>query len=395
MKEKKILLGVTGGIAAFKSVELLRLFQKEGAQVRVVMTANASQFVTPLTFRAISGFPVITDIFSAETESGIDHIGLTDWADLFVIAPATANIIGKMANGIGDDSLSTMALAFDRNFLLAPAMNTKMYRNKIVQENISKLKSTGCHFVGPESGALACRDEGEGRMSEPADILDAAQGLFYDKDLEGIKIVVTAGPTVEDIDPVRFLSNRSSGKMGYALAREASGRGAHVSLISGPSSLTPPSAVHFVSVRTSEEMHNAVLEASKGADALIMAAAVADYRPAKKSSEKIKKKDDRMTLELIKNPDILGDLAKKRPCRLIVGFAAETENLLENASRKIKEKKPDLIIANDVSQEGAGFDTDTNRIYIIDKSGVVEKTDKLPKNEIAGIILNRVREKLL
>jgi len=393
IKEKKILLGVTGGIAAYKSVELLRLFQKEGAQVRVVMTANAARFVTALTFRAISGFPVITDIFDAETESGIDHIGLTDWADLFVIAPATANIIGKMAAGLGDDSLSTMALAFDGDFLLAPAMNTKMFQNRIVQENIKKLQNLDYHFIGPAWGALACRDEGAGRMSEPVQILEAAIPLLSDKDLAGKKIVLTAGPTVEDIDPVRFISNRSSGKMGYAIAREASRRGAEVMLISGPSSLEPPSGCNFKSVRTSGEMHNALLATAKGADALIMAAAVADYKPVKKSEQKIKKKAERLLLELTKNTDILGDLSGKGLSKLIVGFAAETENIVENALKKVKEKKLDLIIANDISEKGAGFDTDTNRVQIMDKSGVIEKTELLTKRGIANIILNRIKER--
>lgn len=395
LNNKKILLGLSGGIAAYKAVELLRLFQKEKAEVKVVMTANATRFVTPLTFRAISGFPVITDIFSAETDSGIDHIGLTDWADIFVIAPATANIISKIACGIGDDSLSTMALAFDREFLLAPAMNTKMYKNSIVQENIKKLKSLGYHFIGPESGALACRDEGAGRMSEPEQILKKTISLFSGRDLEGKKIVITAGPTIEDMDPVRFISNRSSGKMGYAIAWEAIHRGAEVTLISGPTSLDKPSDCNFINIRSSDEMHNAVMKASEGADVLIMAAAVADYRPAKKAAQKIKKKSGSFTLELTKNVDILTEMSKKGTCKLVVGFAAETENIFENAMKKVKEKKLDLIIANDVSQEGAGFDVDTNRVQILDKSGVIEKTDKCTKAEIAKIILNRIKERLI
>lgn len=392
LKEKKVLLGVTGGIAAYKSAELLRLLIKEGAKVRVVMTQSAAKFVSPLTFQALSGNPVITDLFS--DVSGIDHIEHTDWADIFIVAPATANIIGKMASGIGDDPLSTMALAFDGRFLIAPAMNSKMYKNPIVQENIDRLQSHGYQFVGPEAGDLACGEEGIGRMSEPEAILDEAISLLYRKDLAGKRIIVTAGPTRENIDPVRFISNRSSGKMGYAIAGEAARRGAEVTLISGPASIRPPSGADLVKVTTSDEMYRAVLEKADGADAVIMAAAVSDYRPTESLPSKIKKGKKNITLDLEKTVDIIEELGKKKRGSLLVGFAAETENLIENARKKLKAKNLDLIVANDVTEEGAGFDADTNRVFLIDRNGVVEETPKLSKGEVAARIVDLIRERL-
>ncbi|MBE9504465.1 MAG: bifunctional phosphopantothenoylcysteine decarboxylase/phosphopantothenate--cysteine ligase CoaBC, partial [Proteobacteria bacterium] len=344
LEGKKILLGVTGGIAAYKSAELLRLLIKEGAEVRVIMTSNAAKFVVPLTFRTLSGHDVVTDVFTADSSSGIDHIEHTDWADIFIIAPATANMIGKLASGIGDDALSTLALAFDKPFLIAPAMNSKMYKNSVVQGNISRLKTHGFNFVGPASGELACGYEDIGRMSEPAVILEEIISLSYEKDLKDKKILITAGPTMEDVDPVRFISNRSSGKMGYAIAREAARRGAEVTLISGPVSLERPEGLTCINVRSAEEMHKAVMAEVDGSHALIMAAAVADFKPAKLSKEKIKKGDaSTMTLELSKAPDILAELGKGKKARLMVGFAAESENVLENTAKKLKEKKLDLI----------------------------------------------------
>ena len=391
---KKILLGITGGIAAYKSVELLRLLQKEGADVRVVMTANAGEFVRPLTFSAISGHPVVQDIFSADTDSGIEHIELTDWTDLFVIAPATANCIGKIASGICDDALSTMAIAFDGAFLLAPAMNYKMYQNPILQANIEKLKPLGYNFIGPESGDLACGYKAVGRMSEPSAIADKTISLLRSGDLAGKSILITAGPTRENIDPVRYISNRSSGKMGYAVAEAAALRGADVTLISGPTSISQPNVSEFISITTAEEMQKAVENSAKGKDAIIMTAAVADYRPESVATEKIKKNDQSLNLKLTRTQDIISELGKIKGHSLLVGFAAETENLLANASKKLKAKGMDLIIANDVSEEGIGFDVDVNRVHILDKNGEVRQTDKLSKREIAGIILDAIKERL-
>ena len=395
LHKKNILLGVTGGIAAYKTAELLRLFIKEGANVQVVMTSNAAEFVTPLTFRTLSGNPVATNTFSAESDSGIDHIQYTDWADLFIIAPSTANIIGKMASGIGDDLLSTLALAFDGPFLIAPAMNSKMYKNSIVQENLKRLKSHGYHFVGPDSGDLACGYEDVGRMSEPAVILEKSISILTEKNLVGKKIVVTAGPTREDIDPVRFISNRSSGKMGYAVALEAKRRGADVTLISGPSSVKPPQGVNFKSVVSAEDMFKAVTENVENSDVLIMSAAVADFTPFEISDKKIKKgKKEKESIKLISTTDILSDMGNKKGSMLVVGFAAETDNVIENASKKLREKKVDLIIANDVSAEGVGFDVDTNKVYILDSTGVIEETELLSKSEVATKIIDTVSAKL-
>lgn len=391
---KKILLGITGGIAAYKSVELLRLLQKEGAQVRVVMTANAGEFVRPLTFSAISGHPVVETIFSTDEASTISHIELTDWADLFLIAPATANSIGKMSSGIADDALSTMALAFEGPFLIAPAMNSRMYNNPILQSNIEGLKTLGYKFVGPDSGDLACGYKAVGRMSEPADILEEAVSLLASGDLIGKSILVTAGPTREMIDPVRYISNRSSGKMGYAIAEAAALRGADVTLISGPTDIDPPPVAQFISVTTAEEMHKAVIKNAGGKDALILTAAVADYRPETVASEKIKKDDQSLNLKLTRTTDIASELGKTKGSALLVGFAAETENLIGNASKKLKTKGMDLIIANDVSEEGIGFDVDVNRVHILDKKGEVRQTEKLSKKEIAGIIIDVIKEKL-
>ena len=394
LNKKKILLGITGGIAAYKSVELLRLLQKEGASVKVVMTSSAKEFVTPLTFRAISGHPVIEDIFSTDANSGISHIERTDWADLFLIAPATANCIGKMASGISDDALTTMALAFDRAFLIAPAMNSKMYKNPILQANIEKLKSLGYNFIGPEAGDLACGYKAVGRMSEPSAIADKAISLLSSGDLAGRSILITAGPTRENIDPVRYISNRSSGKMGYAIAEEAAQRGADVILISGPTAISQPNVSEFIRVTTAEEMLKAVEDKAKGKDAIIMAAAVADYRPESIATGKIKKDAQTLDLKLTRTPDIACQLGKTKGSSLLVGFAAETENLLENASKKLKSKGMDLIIANDVSEEGIGFDTDVNRVHILDKNGEVERTGTLSKKDIAGIIIDVIKKRL-
>jgi len=395
LAEKKILLGITGGIAAYKGAELLRLLVKEGADVKVVMTKSAVNFVAPLTFQALSGKPVMTELFAAELDSGLDHIRFTEEADLFIVAPATANIIGKITGGIGDDALSTLALAFDGPFLIAPAMNAKMYRNPFVQENIAKLEKYGYKIAGPESGDLACGYQDAGRMSEPADILEAAISALTDKTLADKKVLVTAGPTQEDIDPVRFIGNRSSGKMGYALAREALRRGAEVILISGPVAIAPPKGVSLIKTRSAKDMHGAVNENRAGTDIMLMVAAVADFSPAMAAREKIKKGESgKMSLELQRTTDILAEMGKDKGKIFLAGFAAETENLIENATAKLKAKGLDLIIANDVGEEGAGFDLDTNRTTILDRNGLVEETGLLSKDVVASRILNAVEARL-
>lgn len=392
---KKILLGITGGIAAYKAAELLRLLVKAGADVKVVMTKSAAKFVAPLTFQTLSGKPVMTELFSAEVDSGLDHIRFTDEADLFIVAPATANSIGKIAGGIGDDALSTLALAFDGPFLIAPAMNAKMYRNPFVQENIGKLKKHGYNIVGPESGDLACSYQDVGRMSEPAEILEAAFSALSEKTLTGKKILISAGPTHEAIDPVRFIGNRSSGKMGYALAREALRRGAEVTLISGPVSISPPNGVSLIKVISAEEMLKAVNEHRSDTDIMLMVAAVADFSPEKPAIEKIKKgKSSETSLELQRTRDIICEAGKDKGSMILAGFAAETENLIANASKKLQEKNLDLIIANDVTEKGAGFDADNNRVTILDNKGIVEETGLLSKAAISSIILNAVEAKL-
>lgn len=390
IKDKTIILGVTGGIAAYKAAELTRLLIRAGSNLHVIMTRGAAEFVTPLTFQTLSKNPVHTDIFSLTQEADVGHISLADRADLFVIAPATANIIGKTANGIADDLLSTTVMATKAPVLLAPAMNCNMYENPIVQENMEKLKKYGYHFIEPETGALACGYEGKGRMAEPADILEEIETILSPKDLKGERILITAGPTYEAIDPVRFLGNRSSGKMGYALARIALRRGAEVALISGPSSLRPPRGARSISVESADEMRKAVMANLKDATTVVMASAVADYRPRKTASEKMKKGKELLSIDLEKTEDILSEIGKKKGKRLLIGFAAETENLVANAKKKLKEKNLDLIVANNVKDPGAGFGVDTNIVTIIDRKGKVEELPKMSKDDVAWKVLDMV-----
>lgn len=390
IKDKNIILGVTGGIAAYKACELVRLLVKSGASAHVVMTGGAAEFITPLTFQTLSKNPVHTDLFSLTQESPVVHISLADRADLLVVAPATANIIGKIANGIADDLLSTVVMAAKAPVLIAPAMNCNMYENPIVQGNINKLKEFGYHIIDSDAGELACGYEGKGRMAEPGDIFERIEAILSPSDLKGETIVVTAGPTYEAIDPVRFIGNRSSGKMGYALARMASRRGADVVLISGPSSLKPPAVKRFISVESAEEMSAALAENMKEATIVIMAAAVADYRPKKASSEKIKKGAALISFDFEKTEDIISAIGRKKGKRFIIGFAAETENLRENAGKKLKEKNLDLIIANNVIEPGAGFAVDTNIVTIIDKNGIVEELPMMRKDEVAWKVLDRL-----
>lgn len=390
LKGKKIILGVTGGIAAYKAAELVRELVRAGAEVCVVMTRSAQAFITPLTFQTLSGNKVTTELFSLIEESEIGHIALADRAELLVIAPATANIIGKIAGGIADDMLTTIVMATKAPVLLAPAMNVHMWENPICQENIQKLRSRGFHFIDPEAGDLACGYEGKGRLAEIPAIVEEIRSILSPKDLSGETLLVTAGPTEEPIDPVRFLSNRSSGKMGFAVARAARRRGAQVILVSGPSALPVPSGVKFIPVRTAAEMREVVLGNLPGVSVLVMAAAVSDYRPKGTSPEKIKKSRAELTLPLELNPDILHEAGQRKEKRILIGFAAETESLLANARKKLEEKNLDLIVANDVRLPGAGFQVDTNVVKLIDRSGKVEELPLMSKEDLADCVLDRV-----
>ncbi|HEY6008738.1 MAG TPA: bifunctional phosphopantothenoylcysteine decarboxylase/phosphopantothenate--cysteine ligase CoaBC [Geobacteraceae bacterium] len=390
LKGKEIILGVTGGIAAYKAVELLRLLTKAGANVHVIMTRAAQEFVTPLTFQTLSMNPVSTSLFNLISEREIGHISLADRADLVIIAPATANIVGKLAGGIADDMLSTTVMATEAPVLIAPAMNVNMYQNPIYRENEARLKRHGYLFVEPARGLLACGWEGEGKLQEPAVIFEEARSALTPKDLAGERLLVTAGPTQEEIDPVRFISNHSSGKMGYALARAARRRGAQVMLVTGPTCLAGPWGVETVPVTTADEMRAEVLARFEESSVIIKAAAVADYRPDRRSGGKIKKETDSLTLSLVKNPDILAELGLQKGERTLIGFAAETANLLENAAKKLAEKNADMIVANDIGMPGAGFNVDTNIVKLLHRDGRVEELPLLEKEELADRILDRV-----
>jgi phosphopantothenoylcysteine decarboxylase / phosphopantothenate---cysteine ligase len=394
LKGKEIILGVTGGIAAYKAVELLRLLTKAGANVHVIMTAGAMEFVTPLTFQTLSMNPVSTSLFNLISEREIGHISLADRADLFIIAPATANVIGKVAAGIADDMLTTTVMATKAPVLIAPAMNVNMYQNPIYRENEAKLKAHGYCIAEPATGLLACGWEGEGKLQEPQIIFEEAVSLLTPKDLVGERVLVTAGPTREELDPVRFLSNHSSGKMGYALARAARRRGADVVLVTGPTCLAAPWGVETVEVESAVEMREAVLARAGTSSVIIKAAAVADYRPMARSAEKIKKTEAPQILELVRNPDILGELGSLAGTRVLVGFAAETGSLLENAARKLAEKNLDMVVANDVGQAGAGFNVDTNIARLIFRDGSAEDLPLMSKGEMADRILDRVSKLL-
>jgi phosphopantothenoylcysteine decarboxylase/phosphopantothenate--cysteine ligase len=394
LKDKKIVLGITGGIAAYKAVELLRLLTKAGADVHVIMTRAAQEFIAPLTFQTLSANPVHTELFNLIAEHEIGHISLADRADLFVIAPATANVIGKIAAGIADDMLTTTVMATKAPVLIAPAMNVNMYTNPIYRDNEERLRSYGYLFVPPEKGALACGWEGEGKLAAPESIFEAAVTAISPKSLSGQTIMITAGPTREEIDPVRFISNHSSGKMGYALAKAAQRRGARVILVSGPVSLPAPFAVELVRVESARDMQTAVMGQVDRCTVIIKAAAVADYRPVERSGEKIKKQAPELSLQLVKTPDCLAALGalEKRP--LLVGFAAETRNLEEFAAKKLKEKNADILVANDVSQPDAGFNVDTNRARLLFRNGRVLEYPLMSKDALAGIILDAVATEL-
>lgn len=364
---KKILLGISGGIAAYKCAELTRRLIERGAEVRIVMTQSAQEFITPLTMQAVSGNPVSDSLFDPAAEASMGHIELAKWADLVLLAPATADLIARIAAGMGNDLLSTLCLATDSPIAVAPAMNQQMYSNIATQENLATLARRSFHIWGPASGEQACGDVGPGRMLEPMDLVHRAEDFFQPADLSNIKIAITAGPTQEAIDPVRYLTNHSSGKMGYAIAEAAARRGAHVTLISGPVNLATPANVERVDTDSAEQMHQAAMDAATNHDIFISCAAVADFRPAEIATQKMKKKsgEDEMVLRLVKNPDIVASvaaLAQQRP--FTVGFAAETQDVEQYARDKLSRKNLDLICANDVSQQGLGFNSDSNALHL-------------------------------
>ena len=391
----RITLGVTGGIAAYKSAELVRRLQDEGHTIQVVMTRAAREFITPLTFAALSGQRVITDLFTNQPggegslDSAIDHIAVAQKTDLLLVAPATADILAKFARGVADDFLTTLYLASTAPMVIAPAMNVNMWQHAATQENVATLRARGVRIVEPSEGYLACGMTGSGRLAEQEEILKAVrEAARAEQDMAAETVLVTAGPTCEDIDPVRFLTNRSSGKMGYAVAAAAARRGAKVALVSGPTALETPRGVQRVDVRSTEEMQRAVQAKFPACTIAVFAAAVADYRPAEKSRQKIKRKEDALTLRLEPNPDILATAAKDKGERLVVGFAAETEHMAENARKKLTQKNADLIVANDVGAEGAGFDGDTNIVTLFSRDGRDRPLPQLSKAEVAQCILD-------
>lgn len=432
LKGKHITVGVCGGIAAYKSAELVRLLVKEESEVEVIMTRNAREFITPLTLQTLSGNPVITRMFTPLERStvvirgsnstnakdglippkehtakestltgftlwpnpGIQHISSAERADAFVISPATANFIGKVANGIADDILSTVLLATKRPVLFAPSMNTNMFNNPILKKNIQKLKRHGYHFIEPTSGYLACGLEGKGRMAEPSQIVEEVINILTTKSLKGRRILITAGPTREHIDPVRFISNPSTGRMGFALARLSRIRGAQVTLIAGPTSLPGPSGVKMINILSAGDMYKRVMENFEGNDIVIMVAAVSDSRPGKVSKKKLKKEGIGNVLSLTPTPDILQEIGRKKGDKMLIGFAAEVDDIEKNAIVKMQNKNLDMIVANKVGEPHSGFGSDTNLVKIIDRDGNVEELPLLSKSEVAMKILDRIVEML-
>ena len=392
LKDKTVVIGVSGGIAVYKTLDVVSRLRKLGVNVNVIMTKSATEFVTPLSFQSLSQNYVVCDMFEDPKTWDVEHISLAKRADVFLIAPATANVIGKIANGIADDMLTTTVMATKAKVLIAPAMNTNMYENPILQRNINTLKELGYNFVEPESGRLACGDTGKGKLASPETIVDEVVKLLSKgQDLKGKSIIVTAGPTVESIDPMRYITNRSTGKMGYSIAKEAIERGADVTLITGPTNLTPPQNLKkLVKIESAKDMYEAVLENLDENDVVIKSAAVADYKPKNYSNKKIKKSDDDLVIELDRNKDIAQEIGKIKNNKILVGFAAETNDLIENASLKIKKKNIDFIVANDLTKEGAGFGVDTNIVKIIDKEGNITEYPKMKKEEVANIILDKI-----
>ena len=392
LKDKNILLGVTGGIAAYKIANLASMLKKQGANVKVIMTENACQFITPMTFETLTAQKVYTDTFDRNFEFKVDHIELGKWADVFLIAPATANVIGKLANGIADDMLTTTALAMRCPIVVSPAMNTTMFENKVVKHNIMKLRTYGMDIILPASGHLACGDSGAGKMPEPEMLLEYIKRAVYKKkDLVGKKVCVSAGPTREAIDPVRYISNNSTGKMGVEIAKMAAYRGAKVSLIMGPSNVFVPDFINRIDIKSAEDMYEEIMKISDSQDIIIKAAAVADYTPANYSDEKIKKKDGDLSIELSRTKDILKELGERKENnpkkQFICGFSMETENMEENSKNKLAKKNADMIVANNVKVEGAGFGT--NVVTIFTKNNEI-RLDKLSKLEVAEKIFDEI-----
>lgn len=394
LKDKTVVIGVSGGIAVYKCLDVISRLRKLGVNVNVIMTKSATEFVAPLSFQSLSQNYVVCDMFEDPKTWDVEHISLAKKADVFLIAPATANVIGKIANGIADDMLTTTVMATKGKVLIAPAMNTNMYENPIVQRNISILKELGYNFVEPESGRLACGDTGKGKLATPETIVNEVVNLLtQNRDLKGKNIIVTAGPTMESIDPMRFISNRSTGKMGYSIAAQAINRGAEVTLISGPTNLTPPQNLKkLIRIESAEDMYNAVLNNMDENQVIIKSAAVADYKPKNYSDKKIKKTDDDLSIELDRNKDIAYEIGKIKKDKILVGFAAETNDLIENAKGKVQKKNLDFIVANDLTKEGAGFGVDTNIVKIIDKEGHITEYPKMTKDEVANVILDKVNE---
>ncbi|MGM0415447.1 MAG: bifunctional phosphopantothenoylcysteine decarboxylase/phosphopantothenate--cysteine ligase CoaBC [Thermodesulfobacteriota bacterium] len=391
LEGKQIVLGVCGGIAVYKAVELLRLLTKAGAEVSVVMTANACEFVTPLTFQTLSNNPVHTHMFDLYQEKEIGHISLADKADMCVVVPATANIIGKLSGGIADDLLSTTLMATKAPVVLAPSMNVNMYESAALQHNLQVLSQRGFNIIEPDEGYLACGWDGKGKLPAPEHILAWIERIATPADLSGERVLVSAGPTREEIDPVRYVSNYSSGKMGYAIARAAWERGAEVVLVSGPTALEAPVGVRRVCVTSAREMHAAVMHELPEASVVIKAAAVADYRPCSAAAQKIKKNPGAMSIELEPNPDILAQIGAQKTGQVVVGFAAETHDVLRHAREKLQRKNLDLLVANDVTAQGAGFDVDTNVVKFLHADGRVEEMPEQSKAEVAHALLDRIR----
>lgn len=387
---KKVLLGITGGIAAYKAAELARLFIRGGAEVQVVMTPAATHFIAPLTLQTLTGRPVYVKMFADRSEAGIPHIELLDDVELLVVAPATANTLAKMASGFADNLLTTLYLAATCPVVVVPSMNVNMFEHLTVKDNLAKLGSSGCHVMDPDSGELACGVYGKGRMPEPSDIYNFALQVFQVRDYQGIRALVTAGPTREPLDPVRFISNPSTGLMGFALARALRERGAEVTLISGPTALKAPAEVHLVPVITAEEMHQAVLENFDRCQLVIKAAAVSDFKPAVFVDHKVKKDQAGLTVKFTPTTDILEELGRRKKHQVLIGFAAETEDAVENARAKLMRKNLDLIVVNNLVEEGAGFASSTNRVSIVDPGGTVEELPLMEKKDLAHKLLDRI-----
>lgn len=394
LKGKNIVVCVTGGIAVYKAVDVVSRLKKLGANIDVLMTESAKEFVTPLTFQSMSQNPVTSSVFDEPKAWQIEHIALATKADLFLIVPATANMIGKVANGIADCMISTTIMATHARVVFAPAMNTQMYRNPIFVMNVDKLETLGYEFIAPAVGRLACGDYGEGKLADTADIEKYVVQMFSDGELKGKKVVVSAGPTIEPLDPVRFMTNHSSGKMGYEIAKQARDMGAEVVLVSGPTNLSSPDGVTLVSVQTTREMYSAIEQEFNSCDVLIKAAAPLDYRPTVVEDQKIKKGDGDLTITFTRNPDIVAHFGKIKDQQILVGFAAETENLIQNAQKKIESKNLDFIVANYVGGDDSGFKSDSNKATLIYKNGETKDIPRMTKMELSRVILDSVVEQL-